>query len=1081
MKQIFKLGLSMVLLLCVWTLQAQSIAVTGTVYDENNQPLVGTSVIVKGTSHGTTTNAQGQFELKASKGNTLVFMFIGYDNKEMKVTSAMSNLSIRMTSSAKAIEEVVVTVGYGQMAKKDISGAVTSMKMADLDRSVVSADLSNALAGRMAGVQVTSSEGGPGSGVDITIRGGNSLTGSNAPLWVVDGFPVENPNTFSIDSKDIEQMQVLKDASATAIYGARGANGVIIIETKKGKDDGKVSVEYSGKVSVSTLPSERKIKMLQGLEYLEMAEQIASRYSSTGFASFADRYLVNDLYKRVSPGGAYQLDDQGNKIELTYANAADWERLTIEDYAELPWTMHDWQEEAFKNALTHSHRIAISGGNKTTKYNVSTNVYQQDGLLLHTGIDKYNFRASLDQKLSKKFRFVGLVNYNATRRHGLQSSEGSRNSIIRDILQYQPVNPMKYGDLGIEGVPADVESDTNNLTFHPIRNLNNAYREGYTDQLTINGTLHYNIAKNLRMMIRGGYTHQTMDEDQYNNSNSRYGHPVLSTDGINARKSHQVRDTWFNEYTLNFNKRWDRHRFEAMAGYTMEGYLTKRIINSYIKFPTDIMGMDDLSQGTARPAINSIEEYFTMSFLGRLNYVYDDKYIFTASFRADGSSKFLGNNQFGYFPSGAVAWRVSQEEWLRDVPWLTNLKLRASWGMTGNNRIGGSSAYAALFGNANTGYIFDGTLIPGYQPSRIENPDLKWETTRQVDLGLDFSVFRNRISLTVDWYHKKTKDLLLYTDLAPSSGYVKAFKNVGSVQNQGWEISLNTTNIDRKKFRWYSSFNISFNRNKILGLNSGQNYMLSNPNWYQQYRDDQFIARVGQPASMIFGYVYDGVYQNEDFYFVDGKYVVKPGIPNQIGSQTNIQPGRPKYRDIDGDGKITVSDRTVIGNPNPKFYGGFSNNFEMGNFDLSVFFTWVVGNDILNANDVMFTSFANSRNNYLTKTQNHWSPSNPTNYLPDTYNYERYVTSRSVEDGSYLRLQNVTFGYNLKAKKVRFLRRLGLSAIRVYFSADNLYVWTDYSGYDPEVNTNSSALMRGLDYCSYPRSRTYTFGVDLKF
>lgn len=560
MKYILRTAFTLLTLLAAMALHAQTVTVTGRVVDENKLPLPGTSIIIQGTPRGTTADVKGQFTLQVEKGQTLEFSFIGYTNRTVPINAAMTNLEISMAPSANAIEEVVVSVGYGQMAKKDISGSVATVKAADLERGVVSANFSDALAGRMAGVQVTSSEGGPGAGVDITIRGGNSLTGSNAPLWVIDGFPIENPNTFSIDSKDIEQMQVLKDASATAIYGARGANGVIIIETKKGSDNGQVNVEYNGKVSISTLPSERKIKMLQGLDYLRMAQTVADNYSSTGFYTFADRYLVNDLYKRDYAGGPYTLDASGQRIELTYKNAEDWEKVSIEDYADMPWTMHDWQDEAFKNAVTHSHRVAVSGGTKTTKFNVSTDVFMQDGLLLNTGIDKYNFRASLDQQISKKFRFVGLVNYNATRRHGLQSSEGNRNSIIRDILQYQPVNPMKYGDLGVEGIPADVDTDSNNLTFHPIRNLNNAYREAYIDQLTINGTLNYQIIKPLKLMIRGGYTHYTVIEDTFNNANSRYGHPILSADGINAKKSNLVRDTWFNEYTLTFAKTWNRHQ-----------------------------------------------------------------------------------------------------------------------------------------------------------------------------------------------------------------------------------------------------------------------------------------------------------------------------------------------------------------------------------------------------------------------------------------------------------------------------------------------------------------------------------------
>lgn len=725
MKQILKTGLTfLALLLAAEVLRAQNVVVEGSVYDENNKPLPGTAVIVLGTQTGTTSDARGHFSLKAKKGQTLEFSFIGYKTKQMQVGERMSGLSVSMETEASAIEEVVVSVGYGQMAKKDISGSVTTVRNADLQRGPVSANFSDALAGRMAGVQVSSSEGGPGAGIDITIRGGNSLTGSNSPLWVIDGFPVEDPNTFSLDPKDIEQMQVLKDASATAIYGARGANGVIIVETKKGGSaDGSTVVEYNGRFSVSTLPAERKMDLIQGIDWLYMNAAISEAYSSSGFNSFADRYLVTDLYKRVSPDGPYQLDETGSKIPLTYANAAEWEKLTIEDYRDLPWTMHDWQDEAFKTAITHSHRVAVSGGSKSTRYNLSTDIFMQDGLLLKTGLDRYNIRGSIDQWISNKIKFVGQVNYNATRRHGLQSNEGNRNSIIRDILQYQPVNPMKYGDLGVEGVPTDVEADKNNLTYQPILNINNSYREYYLDEVKLNGTINYYILKPLRLMVRGGYSHYTIVDDTYNNSKSRYGHPILSADGINAKKVQFVRDTWFNEYTLNYARTWGRHRFDAMVGYTMDGYRSKSITNSYIQFPTDILGMDDLSQGTAKPAVNSIEEYFTMSFLGRVNYVYADKYIFTASFRADGSSKFMQGNRFAYFPSGAVAWRVSQEPFLRDVYWLSDLKLRGSWGLTGNNRIGGSSAYGALGSSANTGYMFDNSLVGGYQPSRIDNPD----------------------------------------------------------------------------------------------------------------------------------------------------------------------------------------------------------------------------------------------------------------------------------------------------------------------------------------------------------------------
>lgn len=1082
MKSAIKIGLVALLCVVAMPLFAQVVPISGTVFDESNQPMVGVTVSIKGTAKGTTTDVKGKFSLSADKGQTLVFSFIGYDQNEIAVGASMSGLSIKMKPMLNKIDEVMVTIGYGQVAKKDLSGAVATVRTSDLEKTM-SANFASALSGRMSGVQVTSSEGAPGAGVDITIRGGNSLTGSNSPLWVVDGFPIDNPNTFSFDSKDIEEMQVLKDASATAIYGARGANGVIIIQTKKGKAGDKINVEYNGSVSISSLPKSRQIDMVEGLDFLYLSRAITAQNSSNGStASFDDRYLVNDLYKRVSPGGDYQLDTEGKLIPLKYSNAADWEKLTIEDYANNPSTMHNWQDEAFNTALTQSHRVAINGGNTQTRYNGSVSAFNQDGILMGTGIDKYNVRFSLDQKLSNKMRFTGLINYNKTRRHGLQSSEGARNSVIRDILQYQPVNPLKYGDLGVEGVPSDVETDVNNLTYHPIKNIKNAYRETYIDQLTLNGTLNYDIHKNVKFMMRGGYTLYSVTADAYNNSQSRYGNPVLSVDGINASRVTTDRDTWFNEYTLTFNKKWGKNRFDILGGYSMEGYLNKSLTNKYTQFPSDLLGMNDLSQGVANPAVNSLEEWFAMSFLGRANYVYADKYILTASFRADGSSKFIGRgNQFGYFPSGAAAWRITEEPWMKDIYWLNNLKLRASWGKTGNSNIPARSAHEALGNNNSIGYVYGNEYISGYLPSRIRNPFLQWETTRQTDIGVDFGFLDDKIMLTVDWYDKVTKDLLLNADLPGSSGYEKAQKNIGSVGNRGWEFSLNTTNIARKNFRWYSSFNISLNQNRVIGLNGTQQRMLTNPNWYFRYNQDQFIAEIGRPASMIYGYVSDGVYQTNDFYYVNSKYVPKEGIPNKVGANNPV-PGSAKYKDLDGNGQIDANDMTVIGNPNPKFYGGFNNSFEFYNFDMSVFFTWSYGNDILNANNTYFSSFDNARNTYLKGTIDYWSPTNPSNNVPAPKTADYWVSSNSVEDGSYLRLSNLTLGYNLDAKKIKFLRKLGLSALRVYASADNLFVLTNYSGYDPEVNTaSSSALTRGVDYSSYPRSRTFTFGLDLKF
>lgn len=1059
---------------------AQSFTLSGRVVDEENKPVAGASIIVLQTGKGTSSTTDGTFSVPVTKGQKVEITYLGMEPQTIEVGSA-TNITVKLKATAEQIESVLVTIGYGQVAKKDISGSVAIVSPQELGKGLAT-NFSSALTGRMAGVRALTSEGAPGAGVSITIRGGNSLTGSNSPLWVIDGFPVDNPNTFSFDPNDIEQMQVLKDASATAIYGARGANGVIIIETKKGGTKDKVKVEYNGSISVSEVPKERMYKMLAGTDFLYVARAITAANSSTGStAAFDDRYLVNDLYKRDYAGGPYTLDATGAKIPLTYANAADFEKIAIEDYAtKYSSYMHDWQDEAFNTAITHSNRVAVSGGNQQTKYNISMAMVQQDGTLMKTGLDKYNFRINIDQKITKKLRLTTMTSYNRTLRHGLQSNEGSRNSILRDVLQYQPVNPVKYGQMDIDEVPEDVANDTGNLTYNPITNIKNTYREVFYDQLTINAALYYDIIKPLRFMSRGGYTLYNVRNDQYNNSKSRYGHPVLSTDGINASRAITERDSWFNENTLTFNKKSGLSRYTVLGGFTMQGYSGLYTYNKYVKFPTDILGINDLSQGTPQPVENSLEEWFLMSFLARAEYVYNDKYIATVSMRADGSSKFLGANKFSYFPSGALAWRVSQEEFLRSVDWVDNFKLRASWGRTGNNNIASRSAYGALYNDITIGYAFGGNYLRGYLPARLSNDRLKWETTEQIDLGADIAILGNRINITVDWYSKKTTDLLLYADLPPSSGYSKAQKNIGSVSNRGLEIGINTTNIQTDSFRWTTSFNISFNKNKVLGLNSGQSYMLTDPSWYFKYSQDQYIAAVGRPASMFYGYVFDGTYQVDDFYYVGGNYVAKEGVVKQVGSSKAV-PGRIKYKDLNGDGVIDSNDMTVIGDPNPKHYGGFTNVFEYRNFDLSIFFTWSYGNDVLNANEAWFSNFESNRNNYLYKTIDYWSTVNPSNKVSAPSVQDYWVSSRSVENGSYLRVSNITLGYNLSSAEHPFFKKLGFENLRFYVSGDNLYLLTSYSGYDPEVSTASSALTLGLDYCSYPRSRTFTFGLDISF
>lgn len=1038
------------------------VLVRGTVIDETGETVIGASVMIKGTTQGTITDMDGKFSLNVpDKKAVLVISFIGYQNQEVKVDPSKP-MSILLKSDSELLDEVVV-VGYQEVKKRDLTGSVAKANMDQLLNTPV-ASFDQTLGGRIAGVNVTSSEGTPGGTMNIVIRGNNSLTQDNSPLYVIDGFPVEDAAMAStINPADIESLDILKDASATAIYGARGANGVVIITTKKGKI-GKAQLTYDGSVTMSN-PT-RKIPMMNAYEFVKLQAEMYPEQA----ASATGGYLMN------------------------------WEgkQWTLEDYRNID--QYDWQDEIFQTAWQHSHNLRLTGGTEGVRYNASLSYYDQQGILLETGYERMQGRINTVVRRGKLNMSI-TANYSRAIQTGSTPSENSysgMNNLFYSVWGYRPVTyPNRPLSSLMDNALDDAIDTGNDYRFNPILSLKNEYRKNYTNNLQLNGFAEYEIIKGLKLKVSAGYTLDSRKQDQFNNSKTRYGGPT-SADGVNAQVVRYDRLTWLNENTLTYQTDIKRkHFFNALVGVTLQNSDYEYYSFRTTHIPNESLGMAGMSEGQLNSSSSTKSSWAMLSYLGRLNYNFKSKYYATVSFRADGSSKFSDNNRWGYFPSGSLAWTFTEEDFLKPAKsWFSNGKLRLSWGLTGNNRIDEYEYFNRIqVLRDNIGdYISNGSIPSGVYPfnndntnvgavpTSIANNNLKWETTEQWNLGLDLSFFDERINFTGDIYRKTTRDLLLEASLPLSSGFYSATKNIGKVRNDGIELSLSTVNIKNKDFSWTTDFNIAFNKNEVLELSEGQNTLLTAAAFDQNYNSQSsYIAQVGLPMGMMYGYLYEGTYKYDDFNQSGNSYTLKPGVP-YFSTESNTQPGMPKYKDLNGDGVIDPNDRTIIGRGLPIHTGGFTNTFTYKGFDLSVFFQWSYGNDIMNANRLFFES-SNNRSRELNQYASYadrWTPENPNSDIPAATNSSsnRVISSRIVEDGSFLRLKTVTLGYTFPTK---LIQKAKLSSARVYLAAQNIWTWTGYSGYDPEVSVRNSALTPGLDFSSYPRAYSVSFGVNLGF
>lgn len=1020
---------------------AQERQLSGVITNSKGELLEAVTVKVVGTNSATTSNSKGEFSIRTnSTSPTLSFAYLGYEPQTVKVIGN-EKLKIVLKESSSILDDVVV-IGFGEQKRADLTGAIGTVKMGDLEKAPVKS-FDEALGGRVAGVQVTSSEGKPGSNIDIVIRGVGSITQNVGPLFVIDGMPIENPNDGAaavnplnaLDPADIESIDILKDASATAIYGARGGNGVVIITTKRG-------ALSAPKIRFNTY---------YGLQNSSKRQRVLSPYEFVKLQQEIDPARTSQLY-----------------LQYGYVD--------IEDYKLLDGI--NWEDHVMRVAPMSNNHLSLTGGTAQTKYSASISHINQEGILLNSGFNRTQGRLTLDQQVNSKFK-IGLdASYSGYKNYGTPTSNSSSSheaNLLFSVWAYRPVS-LTTSNLLELGLDPDIEQAAESR-FNPIMTTKNELRENYGNSFVANGFGEYEFTKNFKYKLSGTYSKGQRRYDTYNGSNSRTGHEYTNYQ-LNGSRTFYESDRWYVSNQFNFTKTIARkHYLNAMLGFTAERSSGLNFGATAIRLQNETSGLSGLDEGEPNSIVSGTTAASMASFMGRTIYSYDSRYLLTVTGRYDGSSRFLGKNVYGFFPSLAIAWRINNEKFMKEFTWLSNAKLRASWGLTGNNAVGNYAAYASLLSQNNTGYTLDGKVIRGVVPTSLGNSALKWESSEQIDLGLDLGFFKERLTVVLDLYRKNSHDLLMNAGMSPSSGYSSVIKNIGKIRNQGIELTVGFVPF-KNKFVWTSDFNISFNNNKVLELVDNQFSRLTSMGWGDDWRSvPAYVAQIGKPVSQFYGVLWDGVYQYSDFDFDGDKYSLKPTL--STNGTSAVQPGHIKYKDLNGDRIINDDDKVVIGNPLPKHYGGWSNNFSYHNFDLNVFMQWSYGNQVLNANRLIMESGYKYNTNQFASYADRWSPENQEGTLSVARGalYKTY-SDRVVEDGSFLRLKTVSFGYNFGAE---VLRKIKISQARIYFSAQNLYTWSNYSGYDPEVSVRNSALTTGFDYSAYPRAKTYTVGLNVTF
>lgn len=968
------------------------------------------------------------------------------------------------------IDEVVL-VGYNKVSKKDVTNSVSSVK-AEAIKDMPSTNAAEAIQGRMAGVQVSLSEGSPGADVDIVIRGGNSITGSNAPLYIVDGVQMDNALSI-LSPKEIESIEVLKDASSTNIYGARGANGVVMITTKGGRKRAKTSINYNGFLGV------RKIQ--NTIDVLDPYQYVLYQY---------------EVYNK----GGVQTD-----IDAFKARYGTYDQLS--KYKDVQ--KRDWQDEVFgREAFNFTHNLAVTGGSDNSSFALSLNNVEEDGIMIGSGFKRSMLNFKYDYDISKKLNFTLNTRYSRQTIFGTgTSSTGSQSTNrLRNAVRYQPFEG--GSNVNVDDFDPLFANETN--LVNPILLANNEIKENGRNDLLLNGTLEYKISKDFTFRSVIGYLQRDEYLNQFSGAITSVARQNNDQPVVVLNKSQTRRIT--NTNTLNYRKTFGSHKLDLLVGQEIVKTDGESLGMTIKWFPKSISAEEAFANiQSASPPGGLVQDApkagrnpdRLASFFGRANYIFKNKYILTASMRADGSSVFGAGNQWGYFPAASAAWKITEENFLKESQTISELKLRLGYGLSGNNRIG-SFLYDTFFTTSSDyGYAFGTNVTPGATTGNIlANKNVTWEKSASKNLGLDFGLFKGKVYGTLDVYQTDTKDLLLLAQIPKDRGYEYQYQNSGSTTNKGIEFSIGSAIINKENFTWKMDANISSNRNTIksLGNNaSPSSFSYLYPSGWQNSLND-FLVQVGKPVGTFWGYQTAGRYEVSDFDYNPATqvYTLKAGIPSSAAAANGaklIQPGDLKLQDLNGDGIIDNKDMTDLGNAQPKFYGGFSQNFRYKNWDMSLMFNFSVGNKVYNANKIEYsTQYLYKDNNMLAEVADRWRwfddagvkvndptalaalNANTTGWTPPAGAY--FLHSYAIEDGSFLRLNNVTLGYSLGKE---FTKQLGLSNFRLYFTMNNVFTITGYSGYDPEANTRRNPLTPGVDYAAYPRSRFILSGVDITF
>lgn len=1016
---------------------------------ETGDALPGVNVVVKGTSTGTTTDGQGNYTLEIADNNaTLVFSFVGYVSQEVLLGNRTA-LDVTLAPDSKALSEVVV-IGYGTAKKSDLTGSVGSVKEDQL-KERPSPSLNQALQGKMPGVQVNVNSGRPGGRANVRIRGFSSINSSNNPLYVVDGvmLPQGNQNQQSqaidyINPNDIVSVEVLKDASSTAIYGARGANGVILVTTKKGKS-GESTITYGLDLSIPFTGPQRA-KTLNAKEYLaveDLAYANIQKYDPAGWAS-----------------GKYAPQDP--KVRRAALNAAHPDVFSVDAQGNfVPNYNTDWWEESTQHRIGQNHQLGFSGGNNRTTYSLSLNYRDDQGLIKTSFMKRYATRLTIDDQVKKWMRIGGTLSYN----NQAENLVDINDAVPRQMVEDFPFLPVKYPDGTYANNRDYPQAEGSFSSVHRL--MGRKYNQN--TQTTL-GSLYANInlapGLEFRSVLGVNVLTQEINESQTRTL-------AISEFGT-AGKANRKETFWSFENYLTYNKTVGVHSLTALAGISWQETNIATTGASVRNFSTDYFSFNNLGAGATLPSVASGASRFAFnSYFGRLNYTLMDKYLLTFTGRADGSSKFGENHKFAFFPSAALAWKVSDEEFLKSQTLISNLKVRTSYGLTGNSEIPPYSSLSLL--SANYATIYNDTRNNGTGISRLANPDLKWEKTAQYDAGVEISILKGRISLEADYYYRKTTDMLLDAPVPRTSGYAVIRKNIGSMENKGVELGLNTTNIENQNFSWNTSFNISFNRSKVLSLATPSDiFGVGGPGITNQTS----VIRIGEPAGAFWGLTRLGTWSEAE----------RDQAAKFTSYRNNLTmlPGDIKYKDFNGDGAITDADRTIIGNGSPKGWGTLANTIRYRNFDLTLDLQFSYGNDVMDMNLHASEDRVSIANSYRT-VLNAWTPQNQNTPIAEIREtragYVTNVDTHWIFDGSFLRGRNLLLGYNFNSD---VLSKIKLSKLRLYVSAQNFFLLSPYKLGDPEATPirggdGDNVFSQGMIWHGYPKPTVFQGGLQIAF